>query len=136
MRARGEDHHAAIEIALEDALNGAEREISLRAQDHRRARPAAVGEPHAEREDPARRAARPVHPPRRPGPARPRRRAGGRPVPGGAHRAARALPHRGARPVHDAAGHAERGGARREGEVPTPTGGVVDVTVPPTRATA
>jgi curved DNA-binding protein len=31
-RARGEDHHAAIEIALEDALNGAEREISLRAQ--------------------------------------------------------------------------------------------------------
>jgi curved DNA-binding protein len=32
MRARGEDHHAAIEIALEDALNGAEREISLRAQ--------------------------------------------------------------------------------------------------------
>ena len=32
MRARGEDHHAAIEIALADALNGAEREISLRAQ--------------------------------------------------------------------------------------------------------
>jgi curved DNA-binding protein len=32
-RARGEDHHAAIEIALEDALNGAEREISLRAQE-------------------------------------------------------------------------------------------------------
>lgn len=32
MRARGEDHHAAIEITLEDALNGAEREISLRAQ--------------------------------------------------------------------------------------------------------
>ncbi|MET0540416.1 MAG: DnaJ C-terminal domain-containing protein [Variovorax sp.] len=32
MRMRGEDHHAAIEIALEDALNGAEREISLRAQ--------------------------------------------------------------------------------------------------------
>ncbi|MET0543599.1 MAG: DnaJ C-terminal domain-containing protein [Variovorax sp.] len=32
MRARGEDHHAAIEIALEDALKGAEREISLRAQ--------------------------------------------------------------------------------------------------------
>ena len=32
MRARGEDHHAAIEIALEDALNGAEREITLRAQ--------------------------------------------------------------------------------------------------------
>jgi curved DNA-binding protein len=31
-RARGEDHHAAIEIALEDALNGAEREITLRAQ--------------------------------------------------------------------------------------------------------
>src|SRR5882672_1137003 len=30
-RARGEDHHAAIEIALEDALNGAEREITLRA---------------------------------------------------------------------------------------------------------
>ena len=32
MRARGEDHHAAIEIALEDALNGAEREFTLRAQ--------------------------------------------------------------------------------------------------------
>ncbi|QSI30340.1 DnaJ domain-containing protein [Variovorax sp. RKNM96] len=31
-RARGEDHHAAIEIAIEDALNGAEREITLRAQ--------------------------------------------------------------------------------------------------------
>ncbi len=31
VRARGEDHHAAIEIALEDALAGAEREISLRA---------------------------------------------------------------------------------------------------------
>jgi curved DNA-binding protein len=30
-RARGEDHHAAIEIALEDALQGVEREISLRA---------------------------------------------------------------------------------------------------------
>jgi len=32
-RARGEDHHAAIEIALEDALRGAEREITLRAQE-------------------------------------------------------------------------------------------------------
>lgn len=32
-RARGEDHHAAIEISLEDALNGAEREITLRAQE-------------------------------------------------------------------------------------------------------
>lgn len=32
VRARGEDHHAAIEIALPDALNGAEREITLRAQ--------------------------------------------------------------------------------------------------------
>ena len=31
MRARGEDHHAAIEITLEDALKGGEREISLRA---------------------------------------------------------------------------------------------------------
>lgn len=29
-RARGEDHHAAIEISLEDALNGSEREITLR----------------------------------------------------------------------------------------------------------
>src|ERR1700712_3947299 len=29
---KGEDHHAAIEISLEDALNGAERQISLRAQ--------------------------------------------------------------------------------------------------------
>ena len=32
-RARGEDHHAAIEISLEDALNGAEREITLRAME-------------------------------------------------------------------------------------------------------
>ncbi len=31
-REKGEDHHAAIEISLEDALNGAERQISLRAQ--------------------------------------------------------------------------------------------------------
>lgn len=30
-RARGEDHHAAIEISIEDALKGAEREIVLRA---------------------------------------------------------------------------------------------------------
>jgi curved DNA-binding protein len=29
--ARGEDHHAAIEISVEDALNGAQREIALRA---------------------------------------------------------------------------------------------------------
>ena len=29
--ARGEDHHAAIEIAIEDAIKGVEREISLRA---------------------------------------------------------------------------------------------------------
>ena len=39
-RARGEDHHAAIEITLEDALNGAEREISLRAMET-----GAAGEP-------------------------------------------------------------------------------------------
>ena len=32
MRGKGEDHHAAIEIALEDALHGAQRPISLRAQ--------------------------------------------------------------------------------------------------------
>ncbi|MES2950344.1 MAG: DnaJ C-terminal domain-containing protein [Pseudomonadota bacterium] len=30
-RARGEDHHAAIEISVEDALHGVEREITLRA---------------------------------------------------------------------------------------------------------
>lgn len=30
-RARGEDHHAAIEIAIEDAIQGVEREITLRA---------------------------------------------------------------------------------------------------------
>ncbi len=33
-RARGEDHHAAIEIELEDALHGANRDISLRAIGH------------------------------------------------------------------------------------------------------
>jgi curved DNA-binding protein len=32
VRGKGEDHHAAIEIALEDAIRGAERPISLRAQ--------------------------------------------------------------------------------------------------------
>lgn len=32
-RARGEDHHAAIEITIEDALKGAEREITLRAME-------------------------------------------------------------------------------------------------------
>jgi len=32
-RARGEDHHAAIEISLEDAILGAERQITLRALD-------------------------------------------------------------------------------------------------------
>jgi curved DNA-binding protein len=31
-RAKGEDHHAAVEISLEDALSGAQRSISLRAQ--------------------------------------------------------------------------------------------------------
>jgi curved DNA-binding protein len=30
-RARGEDHYAAVEIPLEDALNGAERAVALRA---------------------------------------------------------------------------------------------------------
>jgi curved DNA-binding protein len=30
-RAKGEDHHAAIEISIEDALHGVEREIMLRA---------------------------------------------------------------------------------------------------------
>ena len=32
-REKGEDHHASIEIALEDALHGAERQLSLRAQE-------------------------------------------------------------------------------------------------------
>lgn len=32
-RARGEDHHAAIEISLEDAIHGTEREITLRSQE-------------------------------------------------------------------------------------------------------
>jgi curved DNA-binding protein len=31
-REKGEDHHAAIEISLEDALHGAQRQLSLRAQ--------------------------------------------------------------------------------------------------------
>jgi curved DNA-binding protein len=31
-REKGEDHHAAIEISLEDALQGAQRQVSLRAQ--------------------------------------------------------------------------------------------------------
>jgi curved DNA-binding protein len=40
-RERGEDHHAAIEIAVEDALHGAERQIALRAQEFD-----AQGRPH------------------------------------------------------------------------------------------
>jgi curved DNA-binding protein len=32
-REKGEDHHAAIEISLGDALHGAERQLSLRAQE-------------------------------------------------------------------------------------------------------
>lgn len=32
-RARGEDHHAAIEISIEDAIRGVEREIVLRAME-------------------------------------------------------------------------------------------------------
>ena len=32
-KARGEDHHAAIEISVEDAIHGAERELSLRAME-------------------------------------------------------------------------------------------------------
>ncbi|WP_144637980.1 DnaJ C-terminal domain-containing protein [Bordetella genomosp. 13] len=32
-RARGEDHHAVIEVDLEDALHGATREVSLRAME-------------------------------------------------------------------------------------------------------
>ena len=32
-RERGEDHHAVIEISLEDALHGAERQLTLRAQE-------------------------------------------------------------------------------------------------------
>ena len=32
-RARGEDHHASIEIPLEDAIKGGEREITLRSQE-------------------------------------------------------------------------------------------------------
>jgi curved DNA-binding protein len=31
-REKGEDHHAAIEISLEDALHGAQRQVTLRAQ--------------------------------------------------------------------------------------------------------
>jgi curved DNA-binding protein len=44
-RARGEDHHAAIEISLEDALNGAEREITLRGARPATRRPARTGRP-------------------------------------------------------------------------------------------
>jgi len=32
-RAKGEDHHAAIEISIDDAIHGVEREISLRAME-------------------------------------------------------------------------------------------------------
>ena len=107
-RARGEDHYAAVEIPLEDALKGAERAISLRALQLD-----AEGHPHWEN--------RTLHvkiPPgvrpgqfiRLPGPghARPWRRARRRPVSRSADRAAARLPRRGTSPLHDAAGHAER----------------------------
>lgn len=40
-RARGEDHHAAIEISVEDAIHGVQRDISLRALETD-----AQGQPH------------------------------------------------------------------------------------------
>ena len=115
MRARGEDHHAAIEIALEDALHGGEREISLRAQEiDAQGQPDWVTRTLSVKIPPG------VHPGQfirlaGQGHAGPRRRAGRRPVPGSAHRATPALPRRRPRPVHDAAGDADRSRAGRAG---------------------
>jgi curved DNA-binding protein len=105
-RSRGEDHHAAIEISLEDALHGAEREISLRAQGSTR-RAAAVRDPHARRAHPARRA--PGQYIRLAGQGLPGH--GGEPA-GDLYLEVRIAPHKlyriEARPLHDAARHADR----------------------------
>jgi len=130
-RARGEDHHAAIEITLEDALNGAERELTLRAQVLD-----AQGRPQWQNRTLAVKIPPGVHPGqfiRLAGQGMPGH--GGEPA-GDLYLEVRIAPHKLYRveerdlymtlpitPAEAALG--------AQVEVPTPTGGVVEVTVPP-----
>ena len=129
-KARGEDHHAAIEIALEDALNGAEREITLRAQTVD-----AQGHPHWENRTLSVKIPPGVHPGqfiRLAGQGIPGH--GGEP-PGDLYLEVRIAPHKLYRveerdlymtlPVTPA-----EAALGAQVQVPTPTGGVVEVTVP------
>ncbi len=129
--ARGEDHHAAIEIALEDALHGAEREITLRALEH-----GAQGQPVFVNRTLSVKIAAGVHPGqfiRLSGHGMPG--LGGEP-PGDLYLEVRIAPHKLYRvegsdlyltlpvtPSEAALG--------AQVKVPTPRGGVVEVTVPP-----
>jgi len=129
-RARGEDHHAAIEITLEDALKGAEREITLRAmevdeQGHMQWKPRTL-----EVKIPAG-----VHPGqyiRLAGQGMPGH--GGEP-PGDLYLEVRIAPHKLYR-VEDRDLYmtlpvtASEAALGAQVQVPTPTGGVVEVTVP------
>ena len=130
-RARGEDHHAAIEISLEDALNGAEREITLRSQE-----PDAQGRPEFKTRTLSVKIPPGMHPGqfiRLAGQGMPGH--GGEPA-GDLYLEVRIAPHRHYRveerdiymtlpvtPTEAALG--------AQVKVPVPTGGAVEVTVPP-----
>jgi curved DNA-binding protein CbpA len=112
-KARGEDHHAAIEISVEDAINGVQREITLRALEND-----AQGHPQFVNRTLAVKIPAGVHPGqfvRLTGHGMPGVwwRGGRRPVSGSAHRAAPAVPRRRARFVYDLARHADRSRAGR-----------------------
>jgi curved DNA-binding protein len=130
-RGRGEDHHAAIEIALEDALKGAERELTLRAQEID-----AQGHPQWKTRTLAVKIPAGVHPGqyiRLAGQGMPGH--GGEPA-GDLYLEVRIAPHKLYR-VEDRDLYMTLPITPTEGalgakvQVPTPTGGVVEVTVPP-----
>jgi curved DNA-binding protein len=130
-RARGEDHHAAIEISVEDALHGVERDISLRALETD-----AQGQPHFVNRTLTVKIPAGVHPGqfvRLTGHGMPGH--GGEPA-GDLYLEVRLAPHKHYRiegndlymtlpvtPTEAALG--------AQVQVPTPSGGVVEVTVPP-----
>jgi len=129
--ARGEDHHAAIEISIEDALQGAEREITLRALDTDAAGNPAVVNRTLSVKIPA--GVRPGQFIRLTGHGMPGHGGG---APGDLFLEVRIAPHKLYRvegsdlymtlpvtPTEAALG--------AQVQVPTPTGGVVEVTVPP-----
>ncbi|MEJ8810096.1 DnaJ C-terminal domain-containing protein [Variovorax ureilyticus] len=130
-RARGEDHHAAIEIALEDAIKGAEREITLRSQEIDE-----QGRPQWKTRTLSVKIPAGVHPGqfiRLAGQGMPGH--GGEP-PGDLYLEVRIAPHKLYRiegrdlymtlPVTPT-----EGALGAKVQVPTPTGGIVEVTVPP-----